>query len=635
MQDPTILLAGPILRRTTVSQVTIWFVTNRPVTPKLRLMPKEVSPLEETGFIVEIKHQQIHAGDSFFIHLLNATPGAILPTDCEIAYDLQLNGLGWQHWAQDLVYPGNDFPFFIIKPKLKKILHGSCRKPHYNADDGLVRVDTYLESSVTREWPSLLVMSGDQIYADDVAGPMLWAIHQLIPKLGMPDETLPCIHMEHASKLHSEAAHYYSRTSLLPDSEAGEAVLAHVFKGTRKPVFTSDSADNHLISLAEVLAMYLLVWSPESWKLLNEVYATLPDGLTPAQQQTFRREQRILEGFIRTLPKVRRAMAHLPVAMIFDDHDITDDWNLTAEWEQTAYTHPFSSRIIGNALLGYLLCQGWGNAPEKFPADLVNKVQLVLQKPGSEEHDLLLQTLFRFSDWDYTWPTHPALLVLDTRTHRWRSEQSLAKPSGLMDWEALTELQQQLMNLDAVVLVSPAPIFGVKLIENIQRIFTAFGKPLLVDAENWMAHPGTASTLLNMFQHAKTPQHFIILSGDVHYSFVYKVQIRGVKSRPDIWQITSSGIKNEFPKHLLNIFDRLNRWFYSPRSPLNWFTRRRRMRVIPHKPDHAHKGERLLNASGVGLVILNDDGSPKTVIQLCADGRNIDFKLSENDARWD
>ena len=58
-------------------------------------------------------------------------------------------------------------------------------------------------------------------------------------------------------------------------------------------------------------------------------------------------------------------MAHLPVAMMFDDHDITDDWNLTAEWEKTAYEHPFSRRIIGNALMGYLLFQGFGNAPEK------------------------------------------------------------------------------------------------------------------------------------------------------------------------------------------------------------------------------------------------------------------------------
>ena len=636
MQQPITLLAGPILRRTTPSEVTLWCVTDVAVTPSLDLLMLTDQADNPARLHCTLAHQQIQAGGSLFIHLLKVTPTEALPTDTEIAYDLRFDGADWTQWAEDLVYPGYRYPFFVIKPKLTDILHGSCRKPHHDSDDGLVRVDSLLASTPPKDWPSLLIMSGDQIYADDVAGPMLWAIHHLIPQLKMPEETLPCVDVKHASLLHSDSPYYYARESLLPDTDSSQEMLSQVFGGARKPVFTSASAHNHLISIAEILAMYLLVWSPEGWKKLNEsARKAVPEGLSTTHEDQFLKERSVLEGFIRSLPQVRRAMAHLPVAMIFDDHDVTDDWNLTAEWEQTAYGHPFSARIIGNALLGYLLCQGWGNAPEHFSDELMDRVQHALEKPGSEQHDKLLQELLKFSQWHYLWPTNPTLLVLDTRTHRWRSEQSLAKPSGLMDWEALTDLQQHLMNLDAVILVSPAPIFGVKLIENIQRVFTWFGKPLLVDAENWMAHSGAASTLLNMFRHAKTPKHFIILSGDVHYSFVYKVQLRGINSRPDVWQITSSGIKNEFPKRLLDVFDRLNRWLYSPKSPLNWFTRRRRMRVIPHKPDHADKGERLLNASGIGLVSLNDDGSPKSVTQLCADGRDVCFRLSESDARWD
>ena len=204
-----------------------------------------------------------------------------------------------------------------------------------------------------------------------------------------------------------------------------------------------------------------------------------------------------------------------------------------------------------------------------------------------------------------------------------------------MDWEALTDLQQQLIGLDSVILVSPAPMFGVKLIEVIQRLFTMAGKPLLVDAENWMAHPGSANALLNLFRHPKTPQHFVILSGDVHYSFAYQIQLRGREGGPDIWQITSSGIKNQFPEGLLNTLDRINRWLYSPRSPLNWFTRRRRMRIVPHRPENAARGERLLNASGIGLLKLNTDGSPKAVLQLTAKGEVVAFEMSEQDARWE
>lgn len=74
-----------------------------------------------------------------------------------------------------------------------------------------------------------------------------------------------------------------------------------------------------------------------------------------------------------------------------------------------------------------------------------------------------------------------------------------------MDWEELSELQDTLLGEQAVVMVSPAPVFGVKLIEAIQRIFTWLGKPLLVDAENRMAHRVVAYVMLNIFKHPKTP----------------------------------------------------------------------------------------------------------------------------------
>jgi hypothetical protein len=112
----------------------------------------------------------------------------------------------------------------------------------------------------------------------------------------------------------------------------------------------------------------------------------------------------------------------------------------------------------------------------------------------------------------------------------------------------------------------------------------------------------------------------VVLSGDVHYSFVYEVLIRHRKAGPRIWQITSSGIKNEFPKTLLEWFDRLNRWLYSPRSPLNWFTKRRLMRIVPYTPEHAEAGERLWNSAGIGQVFFNEQGQPREIIQHNSNG---------------
>ncbi len=255
--------------------------------------------------------------------------------------------------------------------------------------------------------------------------------------------------------------------------------------------------------------------------------------------------------------------------------------------------------------------------------------QQALSQPGSEAHDECINSLLKFSEWHYSWQTQPPLLVLDTRTQRWRSELSMAKPSGLMDWEAITELQQQLLGHEAVLLVSPAPVFGVKLIETIQRIFTSFGKPLMVDAENWMTHPGSAYALLNLFRHPKTPRNFVILSGDVHYSFVFQIELRHKQQSPSIWQITSSGLKNEFPHRLLALLDTANRWLYATRSPLNWFTKRRRMKVTHHRPIGESKGRRLVNAAGIGLVELTAEGVPCKIVQLCADGDTVSFELEK------
>jgi hypothetical protein len=258
-----------------------------------------------------------------------------------------------------------------------------------------------------------------------------------------------------------------------------------------------------------------------------------------------------------------------------------------------------------------------------------------LKEPGRQSHEQFINDILGFENWEYTWESSPPLIVIDTRTRRWRSESSAVRPSGLLDWEAVTDLQQRLRDQDNVLLVSPAPIFGVKLIETIQRIFTWFGKPLVVDAENWMAHPGTANSILNVFMHRNTPENFVILSGDVHYSFVYDVELRRIKGGPDIWQITSSGLRNEFPDKLLNLLDVANKWLFAPKSPLNWLTKRRHMRIIPRKPEGRAHGHRTLNGSGVGLVELDENGRPWRIRQLVAGGNALGFERMEDHSRWE
>jgi hypothetical protein len=139
-----------------------------------------------------------------------------------------------------------------------------------------------------------------------------------------------------------------------------------------------------------------------------------------------------------------------------------------------------------------------------------------------------------------------------------------------------------------------------------------------------MAHKGTASVMLNIFRNRKTPPNFVILSGDVHYSFVYDITLRFRHHSPNITQITSSGIKNEFPDKLLKWFDRLNRILYSKYSPLNWFTQRRNM-LVRHRKPNDHKLTTLSNGSGIGLLKMDQTCSKIEAKQLRASGEVVTF----------
>ncbi|UVW66202.1 alkaline phosphatase D family protein [Shewanella baltica] len=604
-----------MLRHCDATHFTLWFVSREPLTELTLRLGEHEFPLQDADVHYVPLGQHAHQ------YLIMLSRPELLTPNRVMSYQVSAAQHGDIFASiSQLSYGDASTPSVRFTPELTQVFHGSCRNPHHHSDDALVAADTHLaqiiDTGVADDRPALIVMSGDQVYIDDVAGPMLNAIGQVIDLLGLQHEQFEGANIASSEALHYQPADLYQRhKNLLPHTQyPAKTALWRWYRN--HPIFTSSIAENHLVSLNEIIALYLLTWSPELWELVN-----IPkdvDGLTPANSARWQNEWQHLLGFKAGLTQVRRFMAHIPVYMMFDDHDVTDDWNLTAKWELAAYEHAFSKRIIGNALIGYTLFQGLGNAPDKFTDEIRPLLDAFFAQPQSESQDLLIDELLKFEQWHYTLATSPKLVVLDTRTRRWRSESNLAKPSGLMDWEALMDLQQELLGQSKVIIVSPAPMFGVKLIEAIQRTATLMGASLLVDAENWMAHPGAANALLSIFMHRKTPEEFVILSGDVHYSFSYDISIRFRRSSPNIYQITCSGIKNHFPEKLLPIFDKLNGWLYGHFSPLNLLTKRKRMSLRGRRPNGA-PSKRLVNKSGIGILELADDGAPTKIAVLHGD----------------
>ncbi|PSU34048.1 alkaline phosphatase D family protein [Photobacterium lutimaris] len=627
-----LILAGPILRKVSSQELTLWFAVSQPLTGTFTLYHQaEQSPLFD-GEFSQGKH--IRIGERAWVY--QVTFFGEFPVNTPLEYQIETQDGLLTDLMPDLLYSGESRPMFIIKTQADYVMHGSCRNPHYPSKDSLVAADTKVAGQRIEERPSLLMMSGDQIYADHVAGSTLDAIQQVIPLLGLYDESFDKAPVANTQALFEHADNFYGRDKLLPDYlEGGHEIIERVprlanWLRRKSPVFSSRESGNHLITLSEFNAMYLLVWSPVLWQFVDNAkleqnhFQWQGNTLDAKWQKLWIDEKVQIDHFVEGLPQVRRLMAHVPTYMIFDDHDITDDWNLTVGWEQAAYHNHFSRRIIGNGLISYWLCQGWGNAPENFDETFFSHIEAYFDHPSSDSQDSLIDFLYRFEQWHYTISTSPKMLVLDTRTRRWRSESKMNKPSGLMDWEALSELQMSLINEPAVILVSAAPMFGVKFIESLQRGMTWLGQPLLIDAENWMAHPGSANTLISIFTHTKTPTNFVILSGDVHYSFVYDVKLRFRNSSPNIYQITSSGIKNEFPNALLRVCDFMDRMLYSPRSPLNLLTKRKRLKIFKRDPD-LPGNHRLINRSAIGEVRLDADGKPVDIAILTAEGQRVSF----------
>ena len=609
-----ILLMGPMVRRAEQTGVCIVLATSKPAQCQINIL--------NTQSVSE--QQTIALGERLFLQYVVIKPtNAPFVLDTLLTYQLLIDGkeIDLSAWA----YNNQSTPAFVIPNTLNSILHGSCRNAHHPAKDSLVTASQWQNTQRSQNKPGaqLLLLSGDQVYADDVAGPMLVVIHQLIEKLGIYKEQPMALPLP--EQLNEQL---YNRHHFLPKTPWQKRSKLGVGYWLKKdePHFSSVKAFNHLIHFEEYVALYLLNLSAAAWQCVD-LQNTQYTGQNQEHQRIFNAEKSALLGYSKGLSEVERLFANVSTLMIFDDHDVTDDWNLTAGWEQAINQNPSSKRIVNNGLISYWLFQGMGNDALAKTGALIPPFKQSLSANNVWQFKAFDKPLNEFNHWHYELTTIPKVVVLDTRTHRWRNESNFNEPSGLLDWERLTELEESLLSHDKVIIVSPAPVFGVKSIEAIQAAFNICGQPLMVDVENWMAHEGSAKKLLDTFRRTDTPNETLILSGDVHYSFCFSVQKRFGDHPNRIWQLTASGIKNEFPRKLINVLDKLDSILYGPKSPLNFFTKRWHMEVDKHQT----KGEGqkyLVSDSAISLITL-DNGDLSRYQLIHGDGHTTEFDLEE------
>ncbi|MBE0359521.1 alkaline phosphatase D family protein [Pseudoalteromonas aliena] len=610
-----ILLMGPMVRRAEQAGVCIQFATSKPANCRIDLINNESYS----------EQQSIALGEHLFLHFVVIKPiNEQFPLDTQLPYALFIDGksIDSSPWC----FENQPTPAFVIPNKLTDILHGSCRNAHHPAKDSLVSASKWqnTQRSKNEQGAQLLLLSGDQVYADDVAGPMLLVIYQLIDQLGIYKEQP--LELALPSDINEQL---YNRHHFLPKTPWQNRSKLGVGYWLKKdePHFSSVKAYNHLIYFEEYIALYLLNFSAVAWACVD-LEKTQYTEQNNKNQTIFNAEKTALIDYAEGLSEVERLFANVSTLMMFDDHDVTDDWNLTAGWEQAISQNKSSKRIVSNGLASYWLFQGIGNDALTKTSALIQPFKDSLVDEDVWQFKAFDKSLHEFNYWHYELTTTPKVVVLDTRTHRWRNESNFNEPSGLLDWARLTDLEESLLSHEQVIIVSPAPVFGVKSIEAIQAMFNICGQPLMVDVENWMAHEGSAKKLLDTFRRTDTPNETLILSGDVHYSFCFSVQKRFGDHPNRIWQLTASGIKNEFPRKLINVLDKLDSILYGPKSPLNFFTKRWHMEVDKHQTiDEGQKY--LVSDSAISLITL-EQGNLSRYQLIHGDGHLTEFDLEHN-----
>ncbi|MBE9044722.1 PhoD-like phosphatase [Pleurocapsales cyanobacterium LEGE 10410] len=585
LEQLPLIIAGPILRHTQGDEVTVWLALKKPGAIALKVYETEDGRGSILGqVLLQGQRQTVALSQNLHVVAVTATPlgDRLLEPDQVYAYDLYfqqeqaslISAIQAENPDCSLSYFPHQLPTFALPPTnidYLKIVHGSCRKPHGGGRDTLSCLDNLIQdsASLASGRPHQLFLTGDQIYGDDVADPMLWLIQGVNRLLFGWTEELPL-----------------QQGTIFSDIPPGKRTeISHLEGGmTAMLQGKEEKAKSHLFSFGEYASAYLLAWSPVL------VPARIPSGkslkLGRQQAKTWDQESREIESFIRDSSSVRRALANVSVYTICDDHDISDDWYLNREWCDRVLGKPLGKRIVQNGLLAYAIFQAWGNTPQHFASGTGGErlLQLASEWLQSEGKDLSakaqcdrylgipatdtatgLPQLQQDQDvmilardkqaipWHYqVYGTNHEVIVLDTRS--WRgyppgADNKLAPPMLLsplaFQQQLRTPLESQPSHIEATVVVLPTNLVALGIIDRIQQFELSRDRVFSTDVgDSWNFHQEAFATLL--LNLCRERDRVIILSGDIHYSCAVRLVHWDYDSCSTsiLVQLTSSAIKN-------------------------------------------------------------------------------------------
>jgi hypothetical protein len=619
LQQLPLILAGPILRHTCSELVTVWVALKEACQVRLNIYTTQDRGNAIEQLIMTGESTTVAIGENLHILAVTAS-GENLRSGQIYAYDLSFKkrdrtSQNLQEALTSAILPQvpisyfqHQLPTFSLPPEeidRLKIVHGSCRKPHGKDRDALAILDSLIENAAESpdDRPHQLFLTGDQIYGDDVADPLLQSATELGNILLGWEEKLPLEYLDLTIVSTTAKQLQPGKRSQITRTQAGLTAGLHK---------KAKNAKSHLLSFGEYCAVYLLSWSQVFW--LESFPKPTERNLTKKEAKSWRKEVDELKVFVNTLWKVRRSLANIPTYTIFDDHDVSDDWNLNQAWCLQVLGKPLGRRIVKNALLSYAFFQGWGNTPEQFEPgksgaklaiatefwsasggedkNAAEEISRYLGLPQSEpgtglpkmylERDVLVLDRDREAlTWHYTVKSScHQVIVLDTRT--WRgypvdrepfAVPMLLCPSGFQK-QLRESLQQQQSQQQVTFIVAPTNLFSLQGIDRIQHWHLKKNRVYDADVgDAWNINTSALAELLTILFEQR--DRVIILSGDVHYSSAVRLDYwfssNNFRLSRTLVQLTASSLNNaEFMTQLIHTKIKSSLFRESRRFWLGW-----------------------------------------------------------------
>jgi len=155
------LLLGPLLRHVTPTSATVWVETDAPATVEVTAAPHSATA----------RTVRVNGHHYALVVLTGLEPGTAT------SYEVHLDGV--PVWPQQGPDGGEDLPPSRIRTPSAggavRVVAGSCRRPEPLPEggepDGLDALAGRLARTDPASWPDLLLLLGDQVYADEVSAP--------------------------------------------------------------------------------------------------------------------------------------------------------------------------------------------------------------------------------------------------------------------------------------------------------------------------------------------------------------------------------------------------------------------------------------------------------------------------------